>query len=65
MARGSDLVATVPDGHTQVLREVMLRFAILVLTVSFAGSMLWHSCLDADPAHRWLRELMREVCAGG
>ena len=43
MTRGSDLVATVPDGQTQVLREGMLRFAILVLTVSFAGSMLWHS----------------------
>jgi len=27
-------------------------------------SLLWHPRLDADPAHRWLRACVREVCAG-
>jgi hypothetical protein len=26
-------------------------------------SMLWHPRLDADPAHRWLRGIMRDICA--
>jgi DNA-binding transcriptional LysR family regulator len=26
-------------------------------------SMLWHPRLDADPAHRWLRSRVRDVCA--
>jgi hypothetical protein len=25
--------------------------------------MLWHPRLDADPAHRWLRGIVQEVCA--
>jgi hypothetical protein len=26
-------------------------------------SLLWHPRQDADPAHRWLRGCVREVCA--
>ncbi len=26
-------------------------------------SLLWHPRMDADPAHRWLRSCVREVCA--
>jgi hypothetical protein len=25
-------------------------------------SLLWHPRLDADPAHRWLRGCIRDVC---
>jgi hypothetical protein len=25
-------------------------------------SLLWHPRLDADPAHRWLRGCVRDVC---
>jgi len=25
--------------------------------------LLWHPRLDADPAHRWLRKCVRDVCA--
>jgi len=25
--------------------------------------MLWHPRMDADPAHRWLRDCVRQVCA--
>jgi DNA-binding transcriptional LysR family regulator len=28
-------------------------------------SLLWHPRLDADPAHRWLRGCVRDVCSMG
>ena len=62
LARASDLVATVPELHTAVLREGMASFSIPAPTQPFTVSMLWHPRLDADPAHRWLRACLREVC---
>lgn len=63
LARASDLVATVPERHTETLRQGMVSFALPVATEGFMVSLLWHPRMDADPAHRWLRGLMREVCA--
>ena len=63
LACGSDLVATVPDRHTASLRLGMASFELPVRTLGFTVSMLWHPRLDADPAHRWLRGCVREVCA--
>jgi len=63
LARASDLVATVPDRHTASLRQGMFSFALPVPTPAFTVSMLWHPRMDADPAHRWLRACLREVCA--
>jgi DNA-binding transcriptional LysR family regulator len=62
MARGSDLIATVPERHTGNLRAGMHSFALPVSTPGFTVSMLWHPRLDADPAHRWLRMSLREIC---
>jgi DNA-binding transcriptional LysR family regulator len=62
LARGTDLVATVPEAHTAGLRDGMVGFPIPAPTQSFTVSMLWHPRLDADPAHRWLRGCLREVC---
>ncbi|HYG30501.1 MAG TPA: LysR family transcriptional regulator [Allosphingosinicella sp.] len=63
LARETDLVATVPERHTARLREGMhgfdLPFAMPELTVA----MLWHPRQEADPAHRWLRATLREICA--
>ncbi len=64
LARASDLVATVPERHTGNLRDGMHSFALPVATPQFTVSLLWHPRLDADPAHRWLRGCVREVCAG-
>lgn len=63
LARNADLVATVPERHTAALREGMVSFPVPVPTVSFTVSMLWHPRLDGDPAHRWLRGVVRDVCA--
>lgn len=63
LARSSDLVATVPERHTAMLRDGMASFPLPVPTRAFTVSMLWHPRLDADPAHRWLRTCLRDVCA--
>ncbi|WP_309630311.1 LysR substrate-binding domain-containing protein [Brevundimonas sp.] len=65
VARASDLVATVPDLHTVNLRKGMTTFSLPMPTTEFTVSMLWHPRLNADPAHRWLRECMRDVCGPG
>ena len=63
LARESDLVASVPERHTGKLRAGMLSFALPVATPDITVSLMWHPRLDADPAHRWLRACVREVCA--
>lgn len=62
LARESDLVATVPEKHTAVLREGMHGFALPVDTPAFTISLLWHPRLDGDPAHRWMRGCIRNAC---
>jgi DNA-binding transcriptional LysR family regulator len=63
LARGSDLIATVPERHTGNLRAGMHSFALPVPTPKITVSLLWHPRLDADAAHRWLRGCVRAVCA--
>jgi DNA-binding transcriptional LysR family regulator len=62
LARGTDLIATVPERHTGVLRTGMHTFPLPVSTPGFTVSLLWHPRLHADAAHRWLRGLVLEVC---
>jgi DNA-binding transcriptional LysR family regulator len=63
LARSSDLVASVPDRHTGALRSGMHIFPLPFAVPEFLISLLWHPRLDADPAHRWLRARIRDVCA--
>lgn len=63
LARSSDLVATVPERHTGNLRSGMHTFALPIPMSEFTVSLLWHPRFHADPAHRWLRELVLESCA--
>ena len=65
LARGSDLVATIPEAHTAGLRDRMHSFALPLPSEPFTISLLWHPRLDADPAHRWLRACIRDICRGG
>lgn len=62
IARTSDLVATVPERHTEGLRVGVHAFALPLSTPGFTVSMIWHPKLDADPVQRWLRACVREVC---
>jgi DNA-binding transcriptional LysR family regulator len=63
LARASDLIASVPERHTGALRSGMHSFPLPVSMPEVTVSLLWHPRLDADPAHRWLRGCVREVCA--
>ena len=62
LASASDLVASVPERHTANLRERMHSFPLPEDTPEFTVSLLWHPRLDADPAHRWLRGVVRAAC---
>ncbi|NRP70790.1 PCP degradation transcriptional activation protein [Ensifer psoraleae] len=64
LARATDLIASVPERHTGALRAGMHSFPMPVFAREITVSMLWHPRLDADPAHRWLRACVRDVCAG-
>lgn len=63
LARTSDLIASVPEQHTGNLRAGMHSFRLPVAMPEFTVSLLWHPRLDADPAHRWLRQCVRDACA--
>ncbi len=63
LARGSNLIATVPERHTENLRSGMHSFSLPISTPEFTVSMLWHPRMDADTAHRWLRGCVLDVCA--
>jgi DNA-binding transcriptional LysR family regulator len=63
LARATDLVASVPERHTEALRAGMHRFELPFATPEVTVSMLWHPRLDADAAHRWLRGCVREACS--
>jgi DNA-binding transcriptional LysR family regulator len=69
IARHSDLVALVPrsclgngQGHNQALAEGLHSFDLPVRTPEIAISAMWHPRMDADPAHRWLRDTLVSVC---
>jgi DNA-binding transcriptional LysR family regulator len=63
LARASDLIASVPERHTGSLRAGMFTFPLPFTTPEFTVSLLWHPRFHADPAHRWLRGVVLEVCA--
>jgi len=63
LSLASDLIATVPERHTMALRDGMHSFALPFPVEEVTISLLWHPRMDADPAHRWLRGCVREVCA--
>ncbi len=65
LARATDLVATVPARHSKALQTGMVGFPLPVPVPEITISLLWHPRMDADPAHRWLRGCVREICARG
>ncbi|PDT88539.1 LysR family transcriptional regulator [Bradyrhizobium sp. Y36] len=61
--RTSDHVAAVPARLTERARAGLRSFELPVTTDALAVSLAWHPRLEADPAHRWLRGMIREACA--
>lgn len=62
IVRTSDHVAAVPARLTEPARAGLHSFELPVRTDALAISLAWHPRLDADPGHRWLRGIVREVC---
>jgi DNA-binding transcriptional LysR family regulator len=69
IVRRSDLLAVVPRSclgnalaadHVAVLG--LESFELPVRMPGFSISAIWHPRLDADPAHRWLRDAVMTVC---
>ena len=63
LVRGSDLVATVPALHCASLHADLVTLPLPFPLPGITLALLWHPRLDADPAHRWLRTVIRETCA--
>lgn len=62
IVRASDHVAAVPARLTQPARAGLHTFELPVKTDALAVSIAWHPRFDADPAHRWLRGIVRDAC---
>jgi DNA-binding transcriptional LysR family regulator len=69
IAAASDLVAAIPLsclGKNKVNERVgqlgIRSFELPVETPEFRVVAIWHPRADADPAHRWLRNIVARVC---
>lgn len=64
IARETDLVAQVPRSlvSAKALAEGLTAFDLPVETPEIVVSAMWHPRLDAEPAHRWLRETLVATC---
>lgn len=62
LARGSDMIASVPERHTAALRSQLFSFDLPFETPEITVSLVWHPRMDTDPTHQWLRSKMINVC---
>jgi DNA-binding transcriptional LysR family regulator len=64
IARVSDLVALVTRSfmRSEGAYDGLRSFRLPVTTPEITISQIWHPRMDADPGHRWLRQLVRDVC---
>jgi len=65
IARASDLIALAPRSLLETdggAAPGVKGFALPVPTPEIAVSAMWHPRMEADPAHRWLRNTVIAVC---
>jgi DNA-binding transcriptional LysR family regulator len=65
VACASDLVALLPASFMGTLhgeRAGYHAFELPVAVEGFSIALMWHPRAEADPAHRWLRELVVGAC---
>ncbi|MCL5633883.1 LysR family transcriptional regulator [Enterobacter vonholyi] len=64
VALSSDLIAMVPALYllNQAMTERVHIFELPFKTRTITVSQMWHPRMEQDPAHRWLREKVLEVC---
>jgi DNA-binding transcriptional LysR family regulator len=63
LARDSDMIASVPERHTGKLRDGMHSFVLPFSIPEISVALIWHPRMQADPAHRWLRETVLATCS--
>ena len=63
LTRATDLITTVPERHTEGLRDGLQSFALPFAVPEITVSLIWHPRMDADQGHIWLRGCIRKVCA--
>ncbi|MDP9991520.1 DNA-binding transcriptional LysR family regulator [Variovorax boronicumulans] len=64
IAAATDMVALIPSSYFEHLRArgTLHSFPLPMPTEQITVSQMWHPRLDRDPAHRWLRSVVLEVC---
>jgi DNA-binding transcriptional LysR family regulator len=69
IARESNVIAQVPRSlmcaglpSALALAQGLAVFELPVMAPEIVISAMWHPRLDAEPAHRWLRETFMTVC---
>jgi DNA-binding transcriptional LysR family regulator len=64
IAAATDLVALIPSSYFEHLRArgTLCAFPLPMPTAQITVSQMWHPRLDRDPAHRWLRGVVLEIC---
>lgn len=64
VVRNTDLIALVPASFliNLVAPEAYFTFELPIETRRITVSQMWHPRSEVDPAHRWLRQVMRDVC---
>lgn len=62
LAGRSDLVALIPRSCLGRGDDGLVAFPLPVATPPIVISAMWHPRLDADPAQRWLRQMVQAVC---
>jgi DNA-binding transcriptional LysR family regulator len=63
MLNDSDLVATLPEKNAIIFsnKQNLSTFDVPFRIPTFNINMLWHSRLNGDPAHKWLRMVVQEI----
>lgn len=63
--RNSDLLGNIPACARPIAERLGLTvFELPVETPPLPYALAWHPRNDADPAHRWLRETLRDIMLG-
>jgi DNA-binding transcriptional LysR family regulator len=68
VAVASDLIALLPASYLPALRPGNTQsrpfhaFELPFPTQTITVSQMWHPRLARDPAHQWLRQLVRQTC---
>lgn len=62
LLRGTNLVVTLPDRFTKGLRHGLIAFPLPLEIEPISVALVWHPRMDSDPAHRWLRSLLSDIC---